>query len=78
MKPRRATLGLEFYLGTIQYCVALFGGGAVWFVTAHLTNFFSDDPTIKIAASLLLVALILAERYWQAQDVSDRSESNTL
>ena len=64
MRHREATRGVIWYLGTVQYCVCLFGGGALWFLAALLTGFFGDDPAIQVAACLVLLALIIAEAWW--------------
>jgi hypothetical protein len=64
MKHSRASLGLAWYLGSIQYCVCLFVGGAAWFIAARLTGFFGDDPATQLAACLVLLAIILAESWW--------------
>ena len=64
MRHREAPRGVIWYLGTVQYCVCLFGGGALWFLAALLTGFFGDDPAIQAAACLVLLALIIAEAWW--------------
>lgn len=64
MKQRRTSAGIAWYLGTIQYCTALFIGGAIWFLVARVTGFFGEDPFIKIMACVLLGALIMAESWW--------------
>jgi|SRR5436190_18349789 len=60
----RAPRGVTWYLGTIQYCVCLFGGGALWFVAAQATGFFGNDLTFQVAAFAVLLAVILAESWW--------------
>ncbi len=64
MQPGRRVPGLGWYLGTIQYSVALFGGGALWFLLARATGFFAGDPLVQLAAVLLLLALIAGEAMW--------------
>jgi hypothetical protein len=64
LKPRRASLGLAWYLGSIQYCVCLFVGGALWFLMARLTGFFGNDPAVQAAACVVLLVVILAESWW--------------
>jgi hypothetical protein len=51
-------------LGTAQYGVCLFGGGALWFVLARLTRGFGGAPGAQAAACLALLALIGAEAWW--------------
>ena len=53
-----------WYLGTIQYCACLFGGGALWFLAAVGTGFFWDNLAAQITACGLLAALIGAESWW--------------
>ncbi len=57
-------MGLLWYLGTIQYCVCLFAGGALWFLFAQLTGFFWNNHPYQVAACLILLALITAESLW--------------
>src|SRR3954469_11840275 len=64
MKQHKTPTGVVWYLCTIQYCTCLFAGGAIWFLTAHLTGFFWDDHPYQIAACLVLIALIIAESLW--------------
>jgi hypothetical protein len=64
MKLGQQVPGVGWYLGTIQYGVFLFGGGAGWLVLALLTDFFGQNPVSQGAAGLLLLALILAEAWW--------------
>ena len=64
MRHREAPRGIVWYLGTVQYCVCLFGGGALWFLAAQITGFFGDDPIVQVAACLALLALIVAESWW--------------
>jgi len=61
---RRASQGIVWYLGAIQYCVCLFGGGALWFLAARLTGFFWDDLAMQIVACIVLLGLIMAESWW--------------
>lgn len=51
-------------LGTIQYCISLFGGGALWFLVARLTSFFGGNLLAQVAASFMLLSLIGAESWW--------------
>ncbi len=51
-------------LGTIQYGVALAGGGALWLVLAEGTDGFGGDLLAQIVAVALLLALIVAEAAW--------------
>lgn len=60
----RAPRGVAWYIGTIQYCVCLFGGGALWFLAARLTGFFGNDLAIQVAACAVLLAVIIAESWW--------------
>lgn len=55
---------LVWFLGTIQYGIFLFGGGAVWFIVASATGFFGGDLANQVMACLLLVALVVAESWW--------------
>jgi len=64
MKERKTTMGVVWYLGTIQYCICLFGGGAIWFLIAQLTGFFGDDLLTKVGACLLLALIIVCESLW--------------
>ncbi|HMA34415.1 MAG TPA: hypothetical protein VKY74_08010 [Chloroflexia bacterium] len=64
MKLGQQLPGVGWYLGTIQYCVFLFGGGAGWFLIARLTGFFWDNPAAQILACGLLLALIAGEAWW--------------
>src|SRR4051812_21227010 len=64
MKRSGAHTGVAWYLGTIQYGVCLFAGGALWFLVAQLTGFFGDSLAIQVAACLALLALIAAESWW--------------
>jgi len=57
-------MGVAWYVGTIQYCVCLFVGGAVWFLTAQATGFFWGYAVAQVVATGLLLALILAESWW--------------
>lgn len=51
-------------LGTIQYGVALAGGGALWLLLAQATGFFGGDLLVQGVAVVLLLALIAAEAWW--------------
>ena len=51
-------------LGTIQYGVALAGGGALWLLLTQTTDFFGGDLALQIVAVALLLALIAAEAWW--------------
>ena len=51
-------------LGTIQYGVALAGGGALWLLLAQVTGFFGGDLVLQALATGLLLALIAAEAWW--------------
>ena len=51
-------------LGTIQYGVALAGGGALWLLLAQATGFFGGDLLAQALAVGLLLALIAAEAWW--------------
>ena len=64
MQRRKATQGVVWYLGAIQYCILLFGGGALWFLAVQLTGFFWDDHVTQVAACVVLAALIMAESLW--------------
>ena len=64
MKRSRPQQGVAWYLGAIQYCICLFGGGALFFLILRLTGFFWGDPTAQIVACLLLVIIVLAESWW--------------
>lgn len=64
MKHRKASLGVAWYLGTIQYCVCLFAGGGIWFLFALLTGFFFGDIALQVAACAVLLMLIVAESLW--------------
>jgi len=64
MKQRRASLGVVWYLGSIQYCVCLFVGGAFWFLAARFTGFFGQDFALQAGACLALLGIILAESWW--------------
>ena len=55
MKPGNPLQGVAWYLGTIQYGVFLFGGGALWFLAARLTGFFWGDLGAQVVACLLLL-----------------------
>ena len=64
MKSDRQAQGAGWLLGSIQYGVCLFGGGALWFLLARLTGFFGGNLGTQVAACLLLLALIIAEAWW--------------
>ena len=64
MKLGQQVPGLGMYLGTIQYGVFLFGGGAGWLLFALGTDFFWQNPLSQVAAGLLLLGLITAEACW--------------
>ncbi len=64
MRGSQQVPGAGWYLGTIQYCVCLFVGGAIWFLLARLTGFYEGNPAAQVAACLLLLGLIAAEAWW--------------
>jgi hypothetical protein len=64
VKQRKSPQGVMLFLGTIQYGVALAGGGALWLVVAMGTGFFGGDLVLQIGAVGLLLALIAAEAWW--------------
>lgn len=52
------------FLGTIQYGVALAGGGALWALLAWRTAGFGGNLGTQGGAVGLLLALIAAEAWW--------------
>ena len=52
------------FLGTIQYGVALAGGGALWLLPAWGTDFFWGNCAAQALAGGALLALIAAEAWW--------------
>jgi hypothetical protein len=64
MKKGKQSLGALWYLGTSQYCICLFGGGALWFLVAQLSGFFWGNLAAQVGASLLLLLVIVLESWW--------------
>jgi hypothetical protein len=64
MEKSRRSLGALWFLGTSQYCICLFGGGALWLLAAQATGFFWGSLAAQIGASLLLLLVIGLESWW--------------